>query len=187
MEERSFAGTNDELAAVLVPHISTVEFVTYPESIKAPLDRKAILDVAPMWRDLRKLQKNLCFKKTSMEAALVIAHALLPVPLPALSEQSVMADWSARMALRIRAQGSAINKAIGKSATTPWLLELFPDDAPPVQKKPSGKRTTSKIADPSQHNSPSAATSSDTLNFFYGYDSELRKAWRCPGNQPAAK
>ena len=154
MSERSrFRGTASEVRDVVAPFVTSVTWLCYAEQPGQQIDRVSVQKHWPMLEALAKLQPNLCFNQSLVEAVFEQIAEDRKEEWSVRLYPSEWGDWAKTMARRLRCMCRHTQQAGVKNAA--WLEKLKSAD-------------TEKRDDSVQV----------TLEGFHGWDQELQKAWR---------
>lgn len=155
-------GDSSDLANVMLKFAKDVSFVDYPdESTKVAHSKLNIASAVahgPLLAELRKLQKNFAFPRTSVEEALCIVYTSKDWELTKEEKK----DWISCISRRFRNLCRCVGQADAREPLAKWIMRM------PWRDAPDGGH------DDEQHE--------DTWE--YGYDDEVGLAWRMkPGTK----
>ena len=156
MRER-YDGAALALAAAILPCCMSPAWLRYDERATARVNRKGIEQHGTLLAKLVRLQPNLAFKQSSMEAAMRIVVEEKRGSWDLQSDAEKV--WVAVNAKRLRAMAMHVRR--GKKKKTAWVLALIDDVASPQLRGAQEVKTGG----------------------FHGWDPELRAAWRLAAGQ----
>ena len=166
MGRSRYSGEVETLGQVLLKHIKTPtslgKYDEDPKVVVGKLNSAAIVSQAALFRDLRKLQPNLSFTKSVVEATLKL-HA------KSFDLGDHIDDWVNTISARLRKMCRHIAHTEVHSPRAPWLRHLW--ELSPLPGKPAADV---EVAESSR----AGAAASACKEYFVGWGSFQKKAWR---------
>ena len=155
-----FTGSHDAIAEALLPFASSPEFLVYGAGLhKSPVVRKTLEKHRQLWQALYALHPRLTWSKEDMQTILCLLAEKQKRAWPRELSPQEVESFAEQMGLRIRTMATHICQARVKQAT--WVRELL-DSAQP----------------------DAAGPGSSAGNWLYGFDWDLRRAYRSPLGKP---
>jgi hypothetical protein len=159
-----FQGTAEDIFEALKPVATSKSFIVYDESEKvekARLDIEAIAKSHDVLSCLHALQVNMSFPKTIMEKAVA---KLFDEKYKVWSmKPEHKDDWVVTITRRLRNIGRVVHQGCMETSAAAWVkglpwraVSFDPDDKPAA-----------------------ASASSAAAEYFYGWNEEILRAWRC--------
>ena len=168
MSRARFDGDDDTLINALA--ILRPTDIIYKEDAAAPVDQKALFKQKTRVIRLHKLQANLAFRRKQIDRVLVTLCAKNP---QWGYTEELKKEFVQVVGDRISAMCQHVGRALGRKQIAQWAIQLTTHD--------EGTKTDCEILD---ETSTPATTLLDTPTspnqaFFYGWDGECERAWRC--------
>jgi len=144
----------------------------------SPVQSDKLILLAPIIAALRPVQSNLAIPQMLMKNALQLVHKAMLVQKPetwAIKKYHVE-DWSEKTAKRIRTACRHVAQAERRKRQVAWLERLWAAESAWIAEPCSATPEPSmRLTDLPRHMNVKDATPSE---FYYGWDPELKKAWR---------
>ena len=172
-----FDGDGSALLLILEEGISSPGVVQYSTVMNSKVDVGKLKVHGHMLRELHRLMPSLCFKRSTVEAALKSLAKKDCFKLSALDQL----EFSSTVAKRLAVMCRHISQALSRSRKPRWATELM-DIGEPEPDNQDIRKLMKRVA-------PEADNKDDKSyhDFFIGWDAEMKRAWRCKADSTYQK
>jgi len=120
-----YDGPPSKVTEIIAPHVCKADWIAYSDKFDSKVEPNKILPLKELFRLLRKVQRNLSFKQTTMQECMVQVEQEKSASWPRLLRDDEKDDWTRTCATRLRAMCRGISQTELKSPKAAWLAELW--------------------------------------------------------------
>ena len=178
-----FDGGPEAISSILEPLMHSFTWLQYGENEKAKLNVPIIKKHKGMLQSFSCLKRTLTFKKTDMKAAVTAARLKVQKSWLHHLKHDEIAEWDKVMTNRIMTLCRHTSQGILNARA--WAKDLHLSEALDEATGSAGESATQLSAGESAKQLPSAEVeqAASAQSVWFGYDHELKQAWRKVGEQ----
>ena len=173
--------SSEALADVIKPFVSVPSSIRYGESMKAKLDPNMLAKNSKLLGALQHHCANMSYTKGQVTGALAIIVAERNNRTAGWNlDEGQVADYISTVDMRIRVMCRHLQQGLCRKSPPRWL-SLLPDVKRPEAAKNDENEDEEEHEDDKDPEATQDAPTAPapTKDFFFGYDAEHEKAWRC--------